>query len=213
VLVAVTAGLLGLGGVELGNAVDFGLSLAAVGFAALAGAVWLVAPLAARGTGSPHRVRVALIGVALVGVALARNLESWLTPLTAGASPGEQVIAWAATTPPGSTFLVPPNDPFSLEFLRRSGRPVFLVREGANHGLYFPEINREFARRLNALGIDNPLDFRARLGDAYEDLSADDVRAIARDFGVRYFIRPPGSRYPFPSALRVEGYVVYQVDP
>ncbi len=213
VLAGVVLLALGLRGTAMGNTLNASLSLAALGYAVLIGAAIVVAsrlPLAA------HRRQWGLIGllaVAFLAVAVTRNLNGWLNPISAGEQPAEDVIAWARTTPTDSQFLIHPNDPFALEFLRRADRRVFVVREGANHGLYFPENNREFARRLNALGISDPLDFQDQFDEAYDDLSEDDVRAIAREFEVRYFIRPPGSRFNFPSAFRADKYTVYQVEP
>ena len=39
------------------------------------------------------------------------------------------------------------------------------------------------------------------------------IQDIAAEYGVRYFVPSPGARYPFPSAFRVDKYVVYRVEP
>ncbi len=204
---------LGLRGTGLGNALDLRLALPAVAVTALLGAGLGLGRLVGSRVGGVQRVQIALLALAFVGLAVDRNLEDWRVPVKAGERPARAVIAWARTTPPESEFLIAPSDPFALEFLRRADRAVFVVREGANHGLYFPQNNVEFARRVRALGVQDPLRFPDELDAAYKNLTADDVRAIARDFGVRYFIPAPGERYPFPSAFRADKYVVYRIEP
>jgi hypothetical protein len=201
---------LGLRGVVV-NGMDFRLAVAA-GAVVVALVAGERAAQALRGLGlGVAAARAGVFALVFLAGAIGRNAEQWQTPVSAGSAPARAVIAWARTTDPDSQFLLPPSDPFALEFMRHADREVFLVREGANSGSFFPAMNDEFAGRVSALGVADPLKFRQQLDPAYEDLDEAKIREIARRYGVRYFVPAPGERYQFPSAFRTDKYVVYDL--
>jgi hypothetical protein len=162
--------------------------------------------------------RAALPGVALglLVVAGVHRFDDWRYAMAhrGGLQSAAEFQDWVRTsTPVDSVFLLLPSEPNNPGFYRRADRAVFLVRERANQALYFQEHNVEFERRVRALGVDQPLRYKEDLDAAYRRLTEDQVRQLARDFGVTHFVPARAGNYSFPIVYQQGAWTVYAVQP
>jgi hypothetical protein len=194
---------------------DFSLSLRSAtvfGGLVLGWALWRL--LGAR----PERQRLAAglgLAVALASPVLVERVQHWQYAAAhrGGLQAAAEFQEWARTqTPLDSVFLILPSEPNNADFYERAERAIFLVRERANQAVYFREHNYEFERRVKALGIEQPLRYRAELDPAYRRLTEAQVRALAREFGVTHFVPARAGNFSFPIVYQSGGWTVYQVN-
>lgn len=111
------------------------------------------------------------------------------------------VIAWAATTPRGTLFAVPPDDN-NFDWLRiTAGRGVYIQIGDVNQLSYDQAVYAEGNRRVLALGT-RVLERHRFDATAYGTLSADSVAALGRD-GVDFAIFPHAVRATRPLAFPI----------
>lgn len=153
--------------------------------------------------------------VICAALGLAR-FESWQFQRShaGGLRAAEEFQTWARTsTPIDSVFLTLPSEPNNDNFYKQSERALYLVRERANQAVYFPRHNEEFRLRLEALGIDDPVAYKADLDRAYRRLNESQLRSLARDFGVTHFVPARAVELPFPVVYQSGGWTVYEISP
>lgn len=157
-----------------------------------------------------------LAAMALVAALGLARFESWQYERShaGGLRAAADFQDWArANTPVDSVFLILPSEPNNNSFYERAERALYLVRERANQAVYFPRHNVEFRARLEGLGIDDPVAYKADLDRAYRRLTDEQVRSLARDFGVTHFVPARAGDFSFPVVYQQGGWTVYQVTP
>lgn len=195
---------------------DFGLSPRTLVVLAGLGLGWGLYGLLRRRVSVGWRAAVPAVTLALLVAAGLQRADEWRYAAAhrGGLSSAAAFQEWARTqTPVDSVFLLLPSEPNNQAFYRNADRAVFLVRERANQALYFREHNVEFERRVKALGVDQPLRYREDLDAAYRRLTEDQVRALARDFGVTHFVPARAGSFSFPIVYQSGGWTVYAVTP
>lgn len=211
-LVAGAAGAARLASSDL----DFGLALRTIVVLAGLALGWGLAVVLHRRRSTLRYATGAGVVVGLLVAAGLQRADEWR--YAAAHKGGLQSAAafqeWARTqTPLDSVFLLLPSEPNNEAFYRNAERAVFLVRQRANQALYFREHNLEFERRVRALGVDQPLRYREDLDAAYRRLTEDQVRMLAREFGVTYFVPARAGSFSFPIVYQAGGWTVYEVRP
>jgi len=163
-----------------------------------------------------HRAMAISTAFALVGALVLARFETWQYQRShaGGLRAADEFQTWARTsTPVDSVFLTLPSEPNNDNFYKLSERALYLVRERANQAVYFPRHNEEFRLRLEALGIDDPVAYKADLDRAYRRLDEQQLRRLARDFGVTHFVPARAVELPFPVIYQSGGWTVYRVSP
>ncbi|MFN0072540.1 MAG: hypothetical protein ACKVVP_13730 [Chloroflexota bacterium] len=185
---------------------------------ALAMLLITVSGLIWRSADRPAGQRAGMLGavVALSGTLVLARYEGWQFQRShaGGLRAAEEFQTWARTgTPLESVFLTLPSEPNNDNFYKLSDRALFLVRERANQAVYFPRHNDEFRLRLEALGIDDPVAYKADLDRAYRRIEEPRLRELARNFGVTHFVPARNIDLPFPIVYRSGGWTVYEISP
>lgn len=212
-ILAAGCGVAGIVKLEL-RELDFELSLrSALVFGALALAWGLALLLRRRGLALAWASATAA-GLALLAAIGVQQTDNWLyvSAHKGGLQAAADFQEWARTqTPVDSVFLILPSEPNNSSFYENAERAVFLVRERANQAVYFRAHSLEFERRVRALGIEQPLRYRAELDPAYRRLTEEQVRQLGRDFGVTYFVPARAGSFSFPIAYQDGGWTAYFV--
>ena len=212
----VVAALGGLAGVLQWEFKEFRFELGlrtAVVFGGLA-LGWALYEVLQRRSWSALRAATPAVALGLLVAAGVQRSDGWFywRAHRGGLQAAAEFQEWARTqTPVDSVFLLLPSEPNNQSFYINAERAVFLVKERANQALYFREHNLEFERRVRALGIDQPLRYREELDPAYRRLTEDQIRQLARDFGVTYFVPFRPGNFSFPIAYQAGGWTVYEV--
>lgn len=210
---AAAGGAGGLAGLEV-REFDFGLSLrTAAVFGGLVLGWALEVALVRRSWPAARAAGPALALGLLVAVGVERA-DQWLyaSAHRGGLRAAAEFQEWARTaTPVDSVFLLLPSEPNNNTFYENAERAVFLVRERANQAVYFREHNFAFERRVRALGIEQPLRYREQLDPAYRRLTEEQVRGLAREFGVTHFVPARAGDFSFPIVYQSGGWTVYEV--
>jgi hypothetical protein len=193
---------------------DFELALrSGLVFGALA-LGWGLDLLARRRGLAPNWAAASAAALGLLAAIGVQQADNWLyaSAHKGGLKAAADFQEWARTqTPLDSVFLLLPSEPNNNTFYANAERAVYLVRERANQAVYFRSQSLEFERRVRALGIDQPLRYREELDPAYRRLTEDQVRQLAQDFGVTYFVPARAGTFAFPIAFQAGGWTVYQV--
>lgn len=222
---------------QLAAALGLALTLAGVAAAAMTGRRLsdvdisqgvLVAALTVLGVGiisgltvlrervSPRVLVSAGLGLTACSALILVRVEQWQIQRNHGGGlrAAEEFQTWARTeTPRDSVFLTLPSEPNNDNFYKLSERALYLVRERANQAVYFPRHNEEFRRRLEALGIDDPVAYKSDLDRAYRRINEPQLRALAREFGVTHFVPARAIDLPFPIVYQRGGWTVYEIAP
>jgi hypothetical protein len=209
---ALLGGLAGAAHLEL-KELDFGLSLrTTIVFGGLALGWGLYEALTRRGVDARRAAPALALGLlCAVGVRQADNW-SYANAHKGGLKAAADFQDWARTkTPLDSVFLILPSEPNNQDFYRRAERALYLARDRSQWIVYFREQAFEFQRRVQAFGIDQPARYRDDLDNAYRRLTEDQVRQLARDFGVTHFVPARAGSYSFPIVYQSGGWTVYDV--